>query len=130
MGRDKVLAKAVRALERKLKDDELELIIIDCERGPARRYIDENFERKGMCEDRVYVGSFRGDGRLVAIIFDPDIEEFLCKLTGRYCDERERSALKRGGLDKVCEELRGIIETKLSHIIDDVVNELREHYMK
>lgn len=130
MGRDKVLVKAVRALEGKLKDDEMELIVIDYERGPARKYIDENFERKGMYEGKVYIGAFRGNGRLVAIIFDPDIEEFLCKLTGRYRDERERDALKRGGLDRVREELRGIIKTKLSQVIDDVVNELREHYMR
>jgi len=74
----------------------------------------------------VYIGVFKEDKRLIAVIFDPDIEEFLCKATGRYCDEEERKALKRGGLERVCEKLRELLNSALSKVVDDIVNALRK----
>lgn len=73
MGRDKVLKKAEKTLQ-ELKDDEYILIFIDYERGIARRYIDVNFELRTMYGGMLHVGVFRRDGRMIAIIFDPNIE--------------------------------------------------------
>lgn len=126
MGRDKVLVKAKRALEKFDKNDESLLIVIDYERGASRKYIDENFDKKVMYESKVYVGVFKRDKRLIAIIFDPDIEEFLCKVLDKYCNESERKALKRGDLDRVYKELREVMTAKLEKVINDIENELRQ----
>jgi hypothetical protein len=32
----------------------------------------------------------------------------LCKTTGRFCREEEQRIIKRGGVDRVCEELSSI----------------------
>jgi hypothetical protein len=127
MGRDRVLKKAVRELGKVDEKDEAILIVVDYERGPYRKYIDENFEKRGMYENKVQIGVFKKDRRLVAIIFDPDIEAFLCKVTKKYCDENEKKTLKRGGLDRVCKELQGVL-AKVESVINNVVNELQQQY--
>jgi len=129
MGRDKVIKKAMRALEN-LMDDEHVLIVIDYETGVARKYIDVNFDLQTIHGNLLHVGVFRGDRRLIAIIFDPYIEEFLCDVIGRYCDENERMLLKRGSLERVCKELQDFIKTRLSNIISNVMNVLIERYVK
>jgi hypothetical protein len=129
MGREKVIKKAGKGLVN-LKGDEYILIFIDYEIGPSRKYIDVNFELQTMYGGILHVGVFRRDGRMIAIIFDPNIEGFLCKVAGRYCDEDEVRMLKHGGLERVCRELREIFETELGGIINEVVSMLRERYLK
>ncbi len=126
MGRDKVLVKARRALEKFDKSDESLLIIIDYERGASRKYIDENFEKKEIYESKVYIGVFKRDKRLIAIIFDPDIEEFLCKVLDKYCNESERKVLKRGDLNRVCKELHEVMTAKLENSLTILKNELQQ----
>jgi hypothetical protein len=125
MGRDRVLKKAARELGRVDERDEAILIVVDYERGPYRKYIDENFEKRGIYENKVHIGVFKKDMRLVGIIFDPDIEAFLCKVTNKYCDENEKKALKRRGSDRVCEELQ-VVLAKVEKVINNIVNELRQ----
>jgi hypothetical protein len=129
MGREKVIKKAEKALGN-LKGDEYVLIFIDYEIGLSRRYIDVNFELQAMHGDRLHVGVFKRDERLIAIIFDPNIEEFLCKVTGKYCDENERRMLKRGSLERVCRELQEVVGVKFNKIINDITNTLREIHVE
>jgi hypothetical protein len=129
MGREKVIKKAEKVL-RNLKSDEHILIFIDYEIGPSRRYIDVNFELQAMYGDGLHVGVFKRDKRLIAIIFDPNIEEFLCKVTGKYCDEDERKMLKRGSLEEVCGELQEVVGVEFNKIISDITNTLREIHVE
>jgi hypothetical protein len=124
LSREKVLRKALKALEM-LSDDEAELIVIDHERAPfARKWVDENFEKEAVYEDKMYVGVFKRDERLTAVIFDPDIEEFLCRAVDRrYCREEEGKALKRGSSYRTFKELRELIRAR-REIINDVVSAL------
>jgi hypothetical protein len=129
MGREKVIKKAEKGLGN-LKGDEHILIFIDYEIGPSRRYIDVNFELQAMYGDGLHVGVFKRDRRLIAIIFDPNIEEFLCKVTGKYCDEDERKMLKRGSLEEVCRELQEVVGVEFNKIINDIANTLREIHVE
>ncbi|MCC6015271.1 MAG: hypothetical protein LM564_06170 [Desulfurococcaceae archaeon] len=71
-----------------------------------RVFVDRNFEFKGVLFDgEVYIGVYKRDGRVLAVVFDPHIEGFLCRTTGRFCGEEGRRTIKRGGTDRVCEEI-------------------------
>jgi uncharacterized protein (UPF0548 family) len=71
-----------------------------------RVFVDRNFEFKGVLFDgEVYIGVYKRDGRVLAVVFDPHIEGFLCRTTGRFCGEEEQRTIKRGGMDRVCEEI-------------------------
>jgi hypothetical protein len=48
-------------------------------------------------------------------------------VTKKYCDENEKKTLKRGGLDRVCKELQGVL-AKVESVINNVVNELQQQY--
>jgi len=126
LSREKVLRKALKALEM-LNDDEAELIVIDHEKAPfARKLVDEHFEKEAVYEDKMYVGVFKRDERLIAIIFDPDIEEFLCRAVDRrYCYEEERKALKHGSSYWVFKELRELIRAR-REIINGIVGALHK----
>jgi hypothetical protein len=53
----------------------------------------------------VRVGVYKRDGKVLAVVFDPHIEGFLCRATGRFCGEEERRTIRRGGMGRVCEEI-------------------------
>jgi len=99
-GRDRILNE----LER-LQQDKV-LVIIDYEVGPARKYIDENFNLEKVVEG-IYVGVFRHSQNVVAVVFDPRIEEaFICRfLRGRCSDVYWKEKVKSGEACSVLAEL-------------------------
>jgi hypothetical protein len=105
---------------------ELLLLVIDYERGAARRYVDVKFEVLGD----LYGGTLRiarsEDSKAIVVIFDPDIGEFLCKVTGRYCRDDERRELKSGDQDVVCGRLLDTMKPKLAEIQSKVAGSLAE----
>jgi len=82
------------------------LAIIDYEEGQARKYIDENFQLKRVVEG-IYVGVFRRSQSVVAVVFDPRIEEaFICRfLRGRCSDVNWKGRVKSGEACNVLAEL-------------------------
>jgi hypothetical protein len=66
------------------------------------------------------------DSKAIAVIFDPDVEEFLCKVTGRYCRDDERRELKSGDQDVVCRRLLDTMKPKLAEIQSKVAGSLVE----
>jgi len=125
MGRDRVLKKA-KQIAKGLGREELLLLVIDYERGPARRYVEVKFR---VLRD-LYEGTLRiarsDDSKAIAVIFDPDIEGFLCKVTGRYCRDDERRELKSGDQDVVCGRLMDVMKPRLAEIQSRVVESLVE----
>ncbi len=102
------------------------LLVIDYERGPARRYVEVKFKVLGD----LYGGTFHiarlNDSKAIAVIFDPDIEESLCKVTGRYCRDDERRELKSGDQDVVCGRLLDAMKPRLAEIQNKVAGSLME----
>jgi hypothetical protein len=125
MGRDKVLKKAEQAAE-DLGKEELLLLVIDYERGPARRYVEAKFRVLGNLYEGTLHIARSDDSKAIALIFDPDIEEFLCKVTGRYCRDDERKELKSGDQDVVCRRLLDTMKPKLAEIQSKVAGSLVE----
>jgi len=126
MGRDKVLKK-ISALHRELGENDSIIAVIDYEMGPTREFIDRNFEfRDVMFNGTVYVGIYKRDMRVVAVIFNPYIEEFICKVTGKYCKDGERGTLKHGSVDRVCRELSRIYVSDSIKQISRVISSLLE----
>ncbi len=125
MGRDKVF-KESRASHRRSWEGELLLLVIDYERGPARRYVEVKFKVLGD----LYGGTLRiarsEDSKAMAVIFDPDIEEFLCRVTGRYCRDDERRELKSGDQDVVCRRLLDAMKPRLAEIQSEIAGSLME----
>jgi hypothetical protein len=108
MGRDKVLRK-IESLRKGLSRNSSIIAVIDYEEGPTRAYIDRNFEFKDILFDgAVYIGVYKRDRRILAVVFNPHVEGFLCKVAGRFCGEEEQRIIKRGGVDRVCKELSSI----------------------
>ena len=105
MGRDKVLKK-IESLRERLSEGSSIVAVIDYEEGSMREFVARNFEFKEVLFDgAVHVGVYKRDGRVLAVVFDPHIEGFLCRTTGRFCGEGERRTIKRGGMVRVCEEI-------------------------
>ncbi len=66
------------------------------------------------------------DSKAIAVIFDPDIEEFLCKVTGMYCRDDEKRELKSGDQDAVCKRLLDTMKPKLAEIQSKIAGSLAE----
>jgi hypothetical protein len=125
MGRDKVLKKAKRATGG-LGRGELLLLVIDYERGAARRYVEVEFRVLGDLYGGTLHIARSDDSKAIAVIFDPDIEEFLCRVTGRYCRDDERRELKSGDQDVVCGRLLDAMKPRLAEIQSRVAGSLVE----
>jgi len=99
-GRDRILNMLKR-----LQQDKV-LAVIDYEEGQARKYIDENFQLERIVEG-IYVGVFRRSQNVVAVVFDPKIEEaFICRfLRGRCSDVDWKGKVKTGEACSVLAEL-------------------------
>jgi hypothetical protein len=78
----------------------------------------------------LYEGTLRiarsDDSKAIAVIFDPDIEEFLCKVTGRYCRDDERRELKSGDQNVVCGRLMDAMKPRLAEIQSRIAGSLVE----
>jgi len=125
MGRDKVLKKAERAAGG-LGREELLLLVIDYERGPARRYVEVKFKVLGDLYGGTLHIARSDDSKAIVVIFDPDIGESLCKVTGRYCRDDERRELKSGDQDVVCGRLLDAMKPRLAEIQSRVAGSLME----
>jgi hypothetical protein len=125
MGRDKVLKKAERTA-RGLGRGELLLLVIDYERGPARRYVEVKFKVLGDLYGGTLHIARSDDSKAIAVISDPHIEEFLCRVTGRYCRDDERRELKSGDQDVVCGRLLDAMKPRLAEIQNKVAGSLME----
>jgi hypothetical protein len=128
MGREKLLKIASRISEN-IEENELLLIIIDYERGLARKYIDTNFKiYSSLYNDAVHIAASVGfkKFKVIAIIFDPDIEEFLCRTMDKYCKNLERKMLKHGNQDRICRGLQSVMDIGLSSIIKDLAGALKK----
>jgi hypothetical protein len=125
MGRDRVLKKAKRAAGG-LGREELLLLVIDYERGAARRYVEVKFRVLGDLYGGTLHIARSDDSKAIAVIFDPDIEEFLCRVTGRYCRDDERRELKSGDQDVVCGRLLDAMKPRLAEIQSRVAGSLVE----
>jgi uncharacterized protein (UPF0548 family) len=131
MGRDKVLKK-VESLRRRLDRSSFIIAVIDYEEGPMRALIDRNFEFKDVLFDgAVYIGVYKRDKRVLAVVFNPHVEGFLCKVAGRFCREEEQKIIKRGGVDRVCKELSSthadIGVKQVSRAISSLLENLTQH---
>jgi len=131
MGRDKVLKK-IESLREELNEGSFIIAVIDYEEGPIRVFIDRNFEFKDVLFDgAVYIGVYKRDERVLAVVFDPHIEEFLCRTTGRFCREEEQRIIKRGGIDRACQELSStcvdIVVRQVSRAISNLLESSTQH---
>ena len=128
MSRDKILKK-IENLRGELGESSYLIAIIDYERGDMRKYIDLNFEfkEKNLFNGTVHIGVYKRDKRVIAVIFDPFIEAFLCKTTRRFCGDDEWGILKRGDINRVCRELLavrveegiGVLSRALNSVLGD-----------
>jgi len=123
MGRDRIL-KVLDRVRGRLGGAEVLLAVIDYERGIARKYVEANFKILATYYDNiVHIAVFK-EPKVISIILDPDIGEFLCKTTKRYCSDSERRELKRGGQDEVFRKLQDLANVGLSHVIGNLVDTL------
>lgn len=123
MGRDRVISEAKNIIKN-LKDNEKVLLIIDYEKGVSRKFIDKNFEKEAIYEDKIYIGKFKKSNKIIAIIFDSNIEDFLQKITSKHDENIKR--LKHGDLDEICKKIEEITKEKLNKVINDITNKLSE----
>lgn len=90
-GRDtiiKILKKILAGEFRSpLVEGTLTMAIIDYERGDARKYIDNFFSQRQIITEGIVLSTTeRKRKKIVAVIFDPNIEEaFLCKISNKLC---------------------------------------------
>jgi len=99
-GRDTIIKILKKILAGEFKSPLVEgalviIVIIDYEKGDARKYIDNFFSQRQVITEGVVLGTIRRvRKKIVAVIFDPNIEEaFLCKISDKLC--RTESVHKR-----------------------------------
>jgi len=69
------------------------------------------------------IGVYKRSQKIIAIIFDPFVEEFLCRSINKFCDDNERKDIKRGDIENVCSR----IQTRL---LADKINVLAEKLLE
>jgi hypothetical protein len=119
-GRDHVIKKAER-LSNNL------IVIVDYEEGRYRVFIEKNFNLEYVCQN-ILVGIRRGVKKYIAIVFDPNMEEFVksfrIKLEGKELKSKEAEKffekLSFFEMKDVKEILRKVAETALKYLREDV----------
>ena len=82
MGRDRILKDLLRIAEQK---NDIIIAIIDYEKGIARIYVEKQFKMSQISES-ILLGISKQKSNLIAVIFDPNIEEaFLCNIDKAIC---------------------------------------------
>ncbi|HWQ16753.1 MAG TPA: hypothetical protein VNL13_02860 [Sulfolobales archaeon] len=123
MGRDRVI-RAITNIS-KMYPNHMIIAVIDYEEGPSRSYIDENFELEQV-EQGIYVGHYKRNNAIRAIIFDPNIEEaIICRSNESSC--REPGFLRRLKSKEACENLDSIFKKQGSK---ELLNKLAEAVKK
>ncbi len=107
LGRDKIL-KLIKKYA--AQTDDLLIAIIDYEKGVSRKYIDFQFKISKIGESILF-GEHKHKRNIIAIIFDPNIEEaLLCKYYPILC--RNINYYERIKSDKACEVLKEYLKRK------------------
>jgi len=123
MGRDRVI-RAIIDIS-KTYPNHLIIAVIDYEEGSSRSYIDENFELEQVGQG-IYVGHYKRNNAIKALIFDPNIEEaIICRSSESSC--REPSFLRRLKSREACEKLNSIFKNQGSK---ELLNKLAETVKK
>jgi len=126
MGRDEVLKRYKKILSDPSTSNAYVLAVIDYEQGRTREYIDKNFDlRAPLYNNTVCIGVDKKNPRGVVIVFDPFIEEFLCKVSGRFCRDEERKSIKHGDID--CKKL---INELVANALKTIAKELHNVFTK
>ena len=126
MGRDEVLKRYRKILSDTSTSNAYVLAVIDYEQGKTREYIDKNFDlRAPLYNNTVHIGVDKRNPRGVVIVFDPFIEEFLCKVSGRFCRDEERKSVKHGDID-----CRKLINEAVANALKTIAKELHSIFTK
>jgi len=96
-GRDRIIKDLI---EKYVQTERSEVIVavIDYERGVARKYVEKyfNLQKLEKCECILIGISHSRKNRVLAIVFDPDIEEALVhRIAGAHLNLHQRKGLKR-----------------------------------
>jgi len=100
--------------------------VIDYEVGESRKFIDKNFSLEGV-EEGILVGQIKSKSNVLAVIFDPNIEEaLLCRESRReLC--RDPEWLERVKSSEACSAVNKILdEDDIAKLIHRVGERLRE----
>ena len=116
LGRDRILNEVFK-LSRIEKS--LQIVIIDYERGIARKYVEASFELR-MVHEKILVGAARNFKNTVAVVFDPNIEEaFLCRIDKTLCYDENKVRLVKSR--RACNLLEKVLEQGPA---DEILNKL------
>jgi len=126
MGRDRILRDIIRITER---ITDIVVAVIDYEEGIARVYIEKQFETSSI-NGNVLLGISKRKDNLLAIIFDPNIEEgLLCKVNETLC--RDPSYYEKIKSDKACNIVARYLKEKyIQSILRKLVAELKTRVEK
>jgi len=93
--------------------------IIDYERGVARSFIDKQFDLKDV-ERKIFLGVAKGRRNVLAVIFDPDIEEALiCRKHSDIC--RSPSELRRVKSSDACAAISRVLDDEeVKHLMHTI----------
>lgn len=127
MGRDRILRDLIRIAKR---TSDLIVAIIDYEEGIARAYVDKQFKISNPVNKNILLGINRQKDNLLAIIFDPNIEEsLLCRIDETLC--RDPSYSERIKSSKACNIIaRYLKEDYIQEILHKLVTELKARVKK
>lgn len=127
-GRDELLRLAKKNVaDGRVREGEIQLLVIDYEESErARRVIENHFDMHNATKigtAPIYL-ALSNRLRSIAIVFDSNIEEFLCRVTGRYCDDYSRESIKHGDAERVCRILQKDFED-IQGVFHEVVKKLK-----
>jgi len=121
MGRDRILKDLMGIAERV---SDLVVAVIDYEEGIARAYVEKQFKTSSVNRN-VLLGISKQKDNLLAIVFDPNIEDgLLCKVNKTLC--RDPSYYKKVKSSKACNVVAKYLkENYIQSILRRLVAELR-----
>ena len=120
-GRDRIISEILKKqLTGKL------IAVIDYERGISRHYVDKHFELREVVSC-IFVGIGKRKPNIIAIVFDPDIENaFLCRISRELC--RDKFQLERIKSRDACNIVKRLIEESIEG--KKILNRLSEEILK
>ncbi len=127
-GREKILQIAKRnVVDSRVREGEIQLLVIDYEEPrSARKVIENHFDIRNaikISSAPIHI-ALSNELRSIAMIFDPNIEEVLCRVSRRYCDDYSRESIKHGDAERVCRTLKKDFEG-IQGVIHEVVEKLK-----
>ena len=126
-GRDRVVKEVMRVAG---EVGGLVVAVIDYERGASRVFIDKHFDLVERIEATILLGIGRRRRNLIAVIFDPDIEEgFLCKINRAIC--QNITYYRRVKSERACSVIAGLIgeqsaQRALRRIAESLANIIKQ----